>query len=394
MDNLPEDPPKDIDPYSTLNLSSSASAAEIRTAYKKLALKYHPDKAPPSEKSTAHTTFQNIAFAYAILSSPHRRTRYDTTGSTSETLASDDEGFDWLSFFQDQFSAISLDTFNEFSASYKNSEEEKRDVLAAYVKHKGKMTKLYQEVMLSNPLNDEDRFRAWIDDAIEGGTVEGYDAYLHETQKSMTARMNKARHEAEMAEQEKRSNPHLQAFFDGDGKGGGATTKQRGKGTEDMSLASIIQSRQQERQNGFFDRLEAKYAPKAKGGKRKAEEEPDEEAFARARARMMKTKGKEEQGGTAKANEKGKLKSMANGKGRRNAKAAKVEDEDTEEDDKEIDLEQDSNGDEDEEESDAAEGSEEEEEEVKPKQTARKGKAKKAAARTTAKRSARSRTKN
>ena len=42
MDNLPEDPPKDIDPYSTLNLTSSASAAEIRTAYKKLALKYHP----------------------------------------------------------------------------------------------------------------------------------------------------------------------------------------------------------------------------------------------------------------------------------------------------------------------------------------------------------------
>ena len=201
------------------------------------------------------------------------------------------------------------------------------------------MTKLYQEVMLSNPLDDEERFRAFIDGAIEDGTAEGYDAYLRETQKSKTARMRRARREAELAEQEKRSNPRHRAFFGGEEKGGGATTKQHGKGAEDMSLASMIQSRQQDRQNGFFDRLEAKYAPKAKGAKRKAEEEPDEEAFARTKARMMKGKGKEEQGGTAKANGKGKFKSMANGKGRGNVKAAKVEDEDAEEDDEEIDLE-------------------------------------------------------
>ncbi|KAL8873962.1 MAG: hypothetical protein Q9174_000649 [Haloplaca sp. 1 TL-2023] len=393
MENLPEGPPEDVDPYSTLDLTSSASAAEIRTAYKKLALKYHPDKASPSEKSTAHTTFQRIAFAYAILSSPHRRRRYDNTGSTSEVLGSDDDDFDWLSFFRDQYSFISADTFNTFSASYKNSEEEKRDVLAAYAKYKGKMTKLYEEVMLSNPLDDEERFRAFIDGAIEDGSAERYDAYLHETQKSKTARMKKAKREAELAEQEKKSNAHYQSIFGGAGKRSGGTSKQPGKGTEEMSLASMIQSRQQERQNGFLDQLEAKYAPKAKGAKRKAEEEPDEEAFARTRARMTKAKGKAKPAGNGKPNEKGKPKSMANGKGRRKAKAAKVEDEDAEEDDDDIDLEQDSNGEEDEEEPDEAEGSEEEEE-IKPKQNAQKRKAKKAAATTTAKRSTRKRTKN
>lgn len=45
MENVSETPPKDIDPYSTLNLTPTATTAEIRTAYKKLALKYHPGKA-------------------------------------------------------------------------------------------------------------------------------------------------------------------------------------------------------------------------------------------------------------------------------------------------------------------------------------------------------------
>ena len=44
MDDISENPPKNIDPYKTLNLDSSASAAEVRSAYKKLALKHHPGK--------------------------------------------------------------------------------------------------------------------------------------------------------------------------------------------------------------------------------------------------------------------------------------------------------------------------------------------------------------
>ncbi|KAL8899807.1 MAG: hypothetical protein Q9207_006006 [Kuettlingeria erythrocarpa] len=130
MENIPETPPKDIDPYAALNLTPSASAADIKTAYKKLALKHHPDKAPPSEKSAAHSTFQTIAFAYAILSSPHRRTLYDTTGSTSETLSSSSEDFNWLSFFRAQYSALSASVLTSFSTSYKASAKEREDVLA------------------------------------------------------------------------------------------------------------------------------------------------------------------------------------------------------------------------------------------------------------------------
>ncbi|CAL8580323.1 hypothetical protein XPA_006051 [Xanthoria parietina] len=325
MENVSETPPKDIDPYSTLNLTPTATTAEIRTAYKKLALKYHPDKAEASQKSAAHSTFQNIAFAYAILSSPHRRTLYDTTGSTSETLSSlsDDDDFNWLSFFRDQYSSISATALDDFSSTYKNSDEERKDLLAAYEKHTGKLNGVYEEVMLSNPLEDEDRFHGIIDKAIEAGEVQGYKAYVKETRSSKDARMKKARREAEHAEHEKRANAKYQSIFGGDGKGASAissstvSTNEGGEHVNDAepmtkrqrkamrghgdlgNLAAMIQSRNKARAETFFDNLEAKYADTStsdKGAKRKAQEEPDEEAFQNTRAKMAKASaGREEE---------------------------------------------------------------------------------------------------
>lgn len=75
-----DDPPTEIDPYKTLGLLEAASADEIKTAYRKAALRWHPDKA--SDKEAAHIKFQEIAFAYAVLSDERRRKRYDSTGRT------------------------------------------------------------------------------------------------------------------------------------------------------------------------------------------------------------------------------------------------------------------------------------------------------------------------
>ncbi|KAL8756270.1 MAG: hypothetical protein Q9184_004556 [Pyrenodesmia sp. 2 TL-2023] len=403
MEDISETPPQDIDPYTTLNLTSSATTADIKTAYKRLALRHHPDKAPPSEKSTAHSTFQTIAFAYAILSSPHRRTLYDTTGSTSETLSSS-EDFNWLSFFRTQYSALSASALTSLSTSYKASAEERKDVLGMYTKHKGKMGKVYEEVMLSNPLEDEDRFREIIDEAIEKGEVQAYDSYVKESKKSKDARMRKARKEAEDAEKEAKSNKRYQSIFGGDGKGGrdiingsavaaedegpqtnGATSSSKAKkangGKGDISdLAAMIQSRQQSRSDEFFDKLEARYAGGSKGKKRKAVEEPDEEAFERTKAKMAK--GKVERGGRGEQGN-GKV-----GKGTSKAGRVVVHDKDDDATDEEeeggdIDLEKGSDGDEEEEEEEEEKESEEEVEveEVKPKRRgAQKGKPKTAAA--------------
>lgn len=69
-----------MDYYETLGVSKSASADEIKKAYRKLALKYHPDK-NNGEKS-AEERFKQISEAYAVLSDAEKKKQYDTFGST------------------------------------------------------------------------------------------------------------------------------------------------------------------------------------------------------------------------------------------------------------------------------------------------------------------------
>jgi molecular chaperone DnaJ len=66
------------DYYEVLGLSKSASAAEIKKAYRKMALKYHPDKNP--DDSSAESKFKEAAEAYEVLSNPQKRQRYDQFG--------------------------------------------------------------------------------------------------------------------------------------------------------------------------------------------------------------------------------------------------------------------------------------------------------------------------
>ena len=64
--------------YEILGLSKSASAAEIKKAYRKKAIEYHPDKNPGDAK--AEEMFKKAAEAYEVLSDPDKRARYDQYG--------------------------------------------------------------------------------------------------------------------------------------------------------------------------------------------------------------------------------------------------------------------------------------------------------------------------
>jgi molecular chaperone DnaJ len=66
------------DYYQTLGVSKSATAAEIKKAYRKLAIKYHPDKNP--DNADAETKFKQAAEAYEILSNPQKKAKYDQYG--------------------------------------------------------------------------------------------------------------------------------------------------------------------------------------------------------------------------------------------------------------------------------------------------------------------------
>ncbi|KAK5174204.1 uncharacterized protein LTR77_001284 [Saxophila tyrrhenica] len=287
----PSSPPT-IDPYATLSLSSSATASEVKSAYRRAALLHHPDKAAPEDKATAHTKFQEVAFAYAILSDERRRKRYDSTGSTEEILEGEGEDgeFNWTDFFREQYAAVvTSETIDAFAQEYKGGEEERRDVLEAYGKVRGDMEKLYQYVMLSEADEDEERFRGIIEEAIEKGEVEGFEKFTGESESRVQKRMERSRKrreregkEAEKVGREMEEDLERTSRRKGTGKKGGM---------ED--LAALIQGRQagrEGRKESFLQGLEEKYGAKGKSGKKRAEpvDEPPEEAFAKNRAKKSK----------------------------------------------------------------------------------------------------------
>ena len=66
------------DYYEILGVQKNATADELKKAYRKLALKYHPDKNPGDKE--AEEKFKEAAEAYDVLSDPDKRAKYDQWG--------------------------------------------------------------------------------------------------------------------------------------------------------------------------------------------------------------------------------------------------------------------------------------------------------------------------
>ncbi|MCO5579126.1 hypothetical protein L7F22_032978 [Adiantum nelumboides] len=79
--------------YATLGLDSDASPCAIRAAYKKLAMKWHPDKCSAKDRAEANLKFQEIQEAYAVLSDDRKKMLYDSGLYSPDDDEEDTEGF-------------------------------------------------------------------------------------------------------------------------------------------------------------------------------------------------------------------------------------------------------------------------------------------------------------
>src|SRR5215470_3539286 len=84
------------DYYETLGVSKTATEDEIKSAFRKLARKHHPDVA--KDKKSAEERFKEINEAYEVLSDPDKRQKYDQMGQSYQSwqqAGGQPGGFNW-----------------------------------------------------------------------------------------------------------------------------------------------------------------------------------------------------------------------------------------------------------------------------------------------------------
>ena len=99
------------DYYKILEINKNSSPDDIRKAYKKLVLKYHPDK-NPENPDESEKKFKEISEAYSVLSNPSKKSDYDSFGRT------DFQNFDYNN----------CDPFSFFNEYFKDNDEFQKDI--------------------------------------------------------------------------------------------------------------------------------------------------------------------------------------------------------------------------------------------------------------------------
>ena len=112
-----------MNPYKTLNLDKNCTKKDIKLAYRKLALKYHPDKAS-GDKKIAEEKFKEISEAYQILIDDNRRKQYDLTGDMDNIFLDANELFEnFFSEFDPELKLFVMSTYKNFNEAMDKTDD-------------------------------------------------------------------------------------------------------------------------------------------------------------------------------------------------------------------------------------------------------------------------------
>ncbi len=309
-----------------LNVSSDATPSQLRKAYYKLCLKYHPDKLSPNlpnnEKELAKKKFQAISLAYTILSDEEKRKEYDETGDLyddDEDLPSKEGMKQWTDYFDAVFPKVTTADIDAFEVKYKCSDEEEKDVLKYYARFKGDLNKMVECVMLSSDADKERWVKDYIMPAIEKGDVEDFKDKIKKTigsapSKSKRGKKGKGKKKADeaklddsddddvpMAEvvDDTKQSAKVKSSSKASPKKKAKTTKKKASSEDDLIAQIRGNSLARNRQAGFDSMmagLEDRYGgdkKKKKKGKKASGGDIDDAEFERIQAEMMKKKSRQ-----------------------------------------------------------------------------------------------------
>ena len=248
-----------------LKKESKPSPNEIKKAYHKLALKYHPDK---NNEKSSNEKFQKVSMAYKILSDEESKKMYDE----HEIL----EGFEMKNMedmFNDLFERVTWEALAEDKLKYQGSNDELNDLKVNYDKYDGDLDLIFGSIPHASVLEDEERFINILNDEINKGNLKSSKKFNKTTTKvSRKSRNVKAQKEAEEAEELRKELGLGDDFINDDDND---EDDEDDEAIANSSLAKLIKQRTQKREdelNNVVNSIESKYLKPSKSKKSKGKE--------------------------------------------------------------------------------------------------------------------------
>jgi curved DNA-binding protein len=149
------------DYYATLGVSRSASDDDIKKAYRKMAMKYHPDRNLGDDAASAEEKFKEVNEAYGVLSDPVKKSHYDNGGHSFNHSTGDftNSHRTWT-FADDDIKDIFADLFNQH-VNRQNRTQIQTITISLVDAYVGKSLRLSPDIVLNVPAGIRDNTRLY-----------------------------------------------------------------------------------------------------------------------------------------------------------------------------------------------------------------------------------------